>query len=53
MKVEELMTKPVETITPDTPLRKVNQLMQRYRLTDLVVTNKNNEVVGIITFSDL
>ena len=53
MKVKQLMTRPVETISPETPLRKVNQLMQRYRLNDLVVVNENNEVEGIITFSDL
>ncbi len=53
MKVKELMTKPAHTITEDTPLRMVNQLMQRYHLNDLVVVNENYEVKGIITYSDL
>lgn len=53
MKVKELMTKPFETISSNTPLRKVNQLMQRYRLNDLIVVNENNEIEGIITYSDL
>jgi len=53
LKVKELMTKPAHTITEDTPLRMVNQLMQRYHLNDLVVVNENYEVKGIITYSDL
>ena len=53
MKVKQLMTRPVETISPETPLRRVNQLMQRYRLNDLVVVDEKDEVKGIITFSDL
>ncbi len=53
MKVKQLMTKPAHTILENEPLRKVNQLMQRYHLNNLIVINENNEVKGIITYSDL
>ena len=53
MKVKDLMTKPAHTILEDTPLRMVNQLMQRYHLNDLIIVNENYEVKGIITYSDL
>lgn len=41
MKVKDVMNKEVKTISPDTPLRMVNQIMQK------------NEVEGIITYTDL
>ena len=53
MQVQDIMTPAVLTVTPDTPLKKVNQLLHRYHLNDLVVVDENNAVVGIITYSDL
>ena len=53
MKVKEVMNKEVKTILPNTPLRMINQLMQKYSLSHLLIVNEKKEVEGIITYSDL
>jgi CBS domain-containing protein len=53
MKVKDVMTKEVKTISPDTPLRMVNQLLQKYNLSYLIIVDEKNEIEGIITYTDL
>lgn len=53
MKVRDIMTTRVFSVTEDTDLRKVNQLFQRYRINGVTVVNNHNNVLGIVTFSDL
>ncbi len=52
MKVAELMNQLVLTVTPDTHLRQVNQLLHRYNQNSLVVLD-GNKLAGIVTFTDL
>lgn len=47
MKVRDIMTTPVFSVTEDTDLRKVNQLFQRYRINGVTVVNEHNKVIGI------
>ncbi len=53
MKVKDVMTKEVITISPAAPLRVVNQIMQKYNQSYIIVVNEKDEVEGIITYSDL
>ncbi len=53
MKVKDIMTKQVFSVTENTALRKVNELFQRYRINGVTVVNEKDEVIGIVTFSDL
>ncbi len=53
MKVSEVMTRHVLTVSPDTPLRRVQSLMLRYHLNDLLVVEDGDKLVGIITYKDL
>jgi len=43
MKVTELMTQNYLSISPDTPLCEVQQLLVRYHLNDLVVRQNDND----------
>lgn len=53
MKVSDLMNNCPVTVTPDTPLRKINLLMHRYHLNSVLVTSDDGKLEGIITYSDL
>ncbi|MBM7555300.1 CBS domain-containing protein [Halanaerobacter jeridensis] len=50
--VEDIMSTPVETITPDTTMREADQMMLRHGHSGLVV-EKDNEIVGIISRRDI
>ncbi|MEZ4595182.1 MAG: CBS domain-containing protein [Chloroflexota bacterium] len=51
-KVEDCMTVNPRTVTPDTPIHKVAQLLSMYKFGALPVVN-GDELVGIITVTDL
>ncbi len=53
MKVKDLMTENPATINSNSTIRKVNALMHKKNLRNLIVVSDDNKVVGIITYSDL
>lgn len=53
MKISEIMTKKVYTIYPDSSVKEAARLMFKHGFTGLPVINKKNQLVGIITESDL
>ncbi|NOX17202.1 MAG: CBS domain-containing protein [Chlorobi bacterium] len=53
MKVKEIMRKSYVSVTPDTQIKKVNQLLHQFHLKYLLITNEENELIGIVTYSDL
>lgn len=52
MKVSEIMTKKVYTISPDSTLRECAETLSRYKINGLVVVEKE-KVVGVITRADI
>ena len=52
MKVSQIMTQPIITITEDTPLHEVAQIMLEHRIGGLPVINQCGELIGIVTESD-
>ena len=52
MKVSEIMTKKVYTISPDSTLKECAEALNRYNINGLVVVEKE-KVVGVITRSDI
>lgn len=52
VKVNDLMTKHVETINPDTPVSEIAELMSREEVNRLPVLD-GDELVGIVTRGDL
>ena len=53
MKVSDLMTDAIVTVTQDTQLRKVNKLMHHYHLNSIIVVSEEGKMEGIVTYSDL
>ena len=51
--VESVMTRPVVTTTPDTPLAEAAMLMVSKKIGGLPVVDTDQRVVGIITESDI
>jgi IMP dehydrogenase len=41
------------TVEEDEPIRKVNELMEKYSISGVVVVNKNQKIVGILTNRDI
>ena len=52
MKVSDIMTQPVITITEDTPLHEAARIMLEHRIGGLPVINQRGEMTGIVTESD-
>ena len=52
MNVVDLMSKLLLKVTPDAPLRHVNQLLHLYKVNGLVVA-EGDKPVGVVTYSDL
>lgn len=52
MKVKSVMSTDIETVNPDSTIKKAAQIMNKYRIGGLVV-RKNSEVVGIVTERDI
>jgi CBS domain-containing protein len=53
LKAKDLMTSPVITVRPETPVREVSRLMLQHRISGLPVVGEDERIVGIITESDL
>lgn len=53
MKVCELMSPAVVAVEPETPMRKILELMLRRHLNDVVVVDAEQRLAGIVTYSDL
>lgn len=52
-RLSEIMTSPVVTCTPETPVTTVARRLTEHDISFLVVINRDNEPVGIITGGDL
>ncbi len=52
MKVADVMRTNVLTVSPETPLRKINELLHRFGLSYIVITEKRS-VKGIVAYADL
>ena len=52
MKVEEIMNRHPVTVTPDATLRDIAQIMLRFHLNDVLVTD-GDTLLGIITYKDV
>ncbi|KHK66337.1 MULTISPECIES: CBS domain-containing protein [Pseudomonas] len=52
MKINEIMSREVRTISPDTPLREVAQIMRQADIGALVI-NQNDRMAGMVTDRDL
>lgn len=53
MNVSDIMTKPVISVTPETPIGEVGRLMLQHRISGLPVVDRQGSVVGIVTEGDL
>lgn len=53
MNVADVMTRPVISVTPQTPIAEVARLMLQHRISGLPVVDRDGAVVGIITEGDL
>jgi acetoin utilization protein AcuB len=53
VKVEEVMTKDVRTVTPETSLGEVARLFDRHKLGCAPVLDASGELVGLVTETDL
>jgi CBS-domain-containing membrane protein len=53
MNVSDIMTKPVISVTPETPIGEVARLMLQHRISGLPVVDPKGAVVGIVTEGDL
>ncbi len=53
MKVSDLMTKNFLAVGPETPICKIQSLLIRYHLNDVLVTDSENKLLGIVTYSDI
>ena len=53
MNVEQVMTRDVVTVTPETPLREVARILTERRITGLPVVDANGVVVGVVSGRDL
>lgn len=53
MLVGERMTRPVFSVTPDTPIQEALALMRKERVSRLPVLNKKSRLIGIVSEDDL
>jgi CIC family chloride channel protein len=53
LKVKDAMSKKVITVVPDTHLSKVADIMAKNKIKGIPVVDSNNDLVGIITFTDI
>jgi IMP dehydrogenase len=51
--VTEIMTKTVITTTEFTDFAKAEQILQQYKIEKLPVVDKNNKLIGLITYKDI
>ena len=53
MQARQIMTAPVVTVRPDTPIRDAAALLLEHRITAAPVLDENDELVGIVSEGDL
>ena len=53
MQAKEIMTSPVFTVTPDTPVAQIARLLREQHISGVPVLNEAGQVVGIVTEIDL
>lgn len=53
MFVREIMTKDVITVSPDASLKEVGEILKEKRISGIPVVNKDGNIVGIVTLTDL
>ena len=53
MRAREIMSTPVVTVRPETPLKEVAELMAKHRITGVPVVDARGHLVGIISKSDM
>lgn len=53
MKAKDIMTKDVLTVSLDTPVKKVAELLTDYEISGAPVLDEHDRVIGIVTESDL
>ena len=53
MKVAEVMNRRILKVDPETPLREIWQLLLRSHLNDILIVNKQEKLLGIVTHGDL
>ena len=51
--VRDIMSTPLITVAPDTPLTRAAELMARYRIRRLVVVDEVGALVGLVTTGDI
>ncbi len=51
--LKEIMTTDVITISPETTLKEVGEILKRNRVSGLPVVDKDGTVVGVITLTDM
>lgn len=53
MKAADVMTRDVVTVTPDTPVKTIGELLRRHQISGLPVLDSAGAMVGIVTEADL
>lgn len=53
MRIEQLMTKNVVTVTPETPLKDAAELLSRHHISGLPVVGAEGEVLGVVSEADI
>jgi PAS domain S-box-containing protein len=53
LKVEEVMTSPVRTVSKETPVHEVAKIMQQENIRRVVVVDEDGKIVGLTTQSDI
>lgn len=53
VKIENVISSPLKTVSPETPIEEVADVMVRDKLRHIVVVGKNQEPVGIISATDI
>lgn len=51
--VRDVMTRDVQSVSPQTPIREVAELMLKHRRSSVPVVDEENRLVGIVTSTDL
>lgn len=53
MRAQDIMSRPVVTVSPETPAKHAAGLLARYRFTALPVVDADERLIGIVTEADL
>lgn len=53
MKVSQIMSRPVITVTPDTPIKEAAKQLAEHHISAMPVVDSNDELVGIVSEADL